>query len=426
MTAARRENVLLLDRVGYDRFRLPDGSPVLDPDRYRVTLLTRTPLVDQARPGECAEVLGVRLSHTSLRDALVRAAHQEIGLDHLLAFSEHLLLPGARLREHLGIPGPSTARLLPFRDKSAMKRTAARGGVPVCAWQPVERAADAADLLARHRRIVLKPRFGSGSAGIHLVDSPAALTALADHDLREHQAEEHVDGEMLHVDVAVHQGRLLACVVFRYLTSTLSHVDNRPMLSVTVDDPQLVERATEFTRQVVDAFQVTDAVLHLEVFERPDGTLLFNEVAARNGGAGVVPVVQALTGVNLHESMVRLALGEHPTTDYPRTHQAGGEFVWYSRPGRLAAIDDAAIPPHWLINRRTTAGPGDRLKASGFSGAGLVTYAVGGRDEAEVRARLDFIRTHTSIRYSDDVDERADRQPSNSATVRTPSSRTDR
>ncbi|MEE1782938.1 ATP-grasp domain-containing protein [Streptomyces sp. SP17BM10] len=419
---ARRENVLLLDRVGYDRYRLPDGSPVLDPDRYRVTLLTRTPLAGQARPGECAEVLGVRLSDAALRDALVRAVHQEVGLDHLLAFSENLLLPGARLREQTGVRGPSTARLLPFRDKSAMKRTAAGGGLPVCDWRPVERAADAAGLLDRHGRIVLKPRFGSGSAGIHVVDSRAALAALDGHALAGHQAEEFVDGGMLHVDVAVHRGELLTCVVFRYLTSTLSHVDNRPMLSVTVDDPQLVERATEFTRRVVKAFDVTDAVLHLELFELADGALVFNEVAVRNGGGGIVPVVQALTGVNLYEAMVRLALGERPSTGYPRTHRAAGEFIWYSRPGRLAAIDDEAIPRDWLISRRATAAPGDLLRASGFSGAGLVTYAVGGRDEAEVRARLEFIRTHTGITYADEPA----RHSSNPATVRTPSSSTDR
>lgn len=47
---------------------------------------------------------------------------------------------------------------------------------------------------------------------------------------------------------------------------------------------------------------------------------------------------------------------------------------------------------------------------------------VGGRDEAQVRARLDFIRARTGIAYADE----RDRHSSNPATVRTPSSSTDR
>jgi biotin carboxylase len=400
-----REHVLMIDRVGYDRYRTAEGAPALDPDRYRVTLVTRPELVQQARPGECADVIGVDLWDEPLRDALCEAVHRAKGVDRLLAFSEQLLLPGARLRERLGIPGQTAAAVLPARDKSVMKETAAQGDLPVCDWRPVDRADEALPLLEKHGRIVLKPRFGSGSAGIHLAGSRQDLADLRHHDLSGYQAEEHVDGEMLHIDATVHHGELRDCVVSRYLTSTLSHLQGLPLLSVTVGDPEVAAAATEFTRRTIRAFKIRDSVVHLELFRADDGSLVFNEIAARNGGAGVVPVVRALTGVNLYEAMVRLATGEEPTATHPRTHTAAGWLVHYARPGRLASVEDSAVPREWLITRRLNAAPGDPVGPSGFSGTGLVTYAIGGRDEAQVRERLEFVRTHSAVRYTEDNDD---------------------
>jgi hypothetical protein len=156
---------------------------------------------------------------------------------------------------------------------------------------------------------------------------------------------------------------------------------------------------------VIDAFSVRNSVLHLELFHLVDGSLVFNEVAARNGGAGVVPAVQALTGVNLYEALVRLALDERPTDSYPRTHPAAGWFLWYGRHGRLAAVEDAAVPREWLILRRVTAQLGQQVAPSGFSGTGLVTYAVGGQDETQVRERLAFIEASSTVCYDDERKE---------------------
>jgi hypothetical protein len=394
------ENLLFIDRIGYDHYRLPDGSPVLDPDRHRVTLLTEPQVVGQVRPGECAEVIGIRLSDSALRDALCATLHERIGFDRLFAFGERLNLPGALMRERLGIAGPAVSEILPFRDKSVMKEVASGGGLRVPEWQRIEGHEDADELLRRHGRIVIKPRLGTGSAGIRMVNSAAELGALRDCDLREHQAEEFIDGEILTVNGVFYRGELITSHVFRMLTSTLSHVSNLPMMIIGVHEEELSKAATEFLRRVAIVFGVTNSVLHLELFHRGDGELIFNEVAARNGGGNEAFLMKALTGVNMHEAMVRLALGEPPRA-YPRTHPAGGGIVWYSRAGTLAAIEDSAVPGEWLIDRRVTARIGDRLRPSGSSGLGLLVHTVGGRDESQVRERLEFVCAHTAIRYVD-------------------------
>jgi hypothetical protein len=394
------ENILFIDRIGYDRYRLPDGSPALDPDRYRVTLLTQPDVADLVHPGECAEIIAIRLSDSGLRDSLCRTLHQQIGFDRLFAFGELLALTGAQLREELGIAGPSVARVLPFRDKFIMKETAAKGGILVPDWQSIERADDASDLLKRHGRIVIKPRFGTGSAGIHVVNSAAELSSLRECDLTRHQAEEFIDGEILTVNAVVYHGELITSRVFRMLTSTLSHMDNLPMMIASVHDEGVLMAVNAFLAQAIKAFDVTDSVLHLEMFHRSDGSLVFDEIAGRNGGGNEATLTRALTGVNLYEAMVKIALDEPPNV-YPRTHEAGGGIVWYSRQGKLASIDDTEVPRDWLIDRRVMARVGQRLRTSGMSGNGLLIHNVGGRDESQVRERLEFIRTHTFIAYDD-------------------------
>ncbi|MEV4439388.1 ATP-grasp domain-containing protein [Streptomyces sp. NPDC049577] len=400
-----KEHVLFVDRVGYDRYRLPDGSPALDPERHRVTLITRPEVVHQVRPGECAEVLALDIGDHGLRDALAAAVHGRRAFDRVLVFTEALLLPVAHLRERLGAAGPPVAAITPFRDKPAMKRVAERGGLEVADWAPVESAAEALPLLEKYGRIVLKPRDGAGSRGVHVVahaDELRALDAEPSVDLSGYQAEEFIDAPMLHIDVVVRRGAVHTCVVSRYLSSTLSHTTGRPLSSVTVDDPDVRARADELTRAVIEAFGVGNSVLHLEAFEREDGRLLFNEVACRAGGGGIIPVVQAVTGVNLSEAMVRLAMDEDPTTTFPRRGAAAGFFMRYGREGVIAEIDDAAIPAEWLVERRLAAVPGSRFTPVGLAGGALATYVVTGASEAEVRERLAFVEAETSVVYADE------------------------
>ncbi|MFD0385250.1 ATP-grasp domain-containing protein [Streptomyces stramineus] len=282
------EHVLFIDRIGYDAYRMPDGAPALDPDRYRVTLVTRPEVAGQARPGECAEVLALDINDHDLRDGLVETVHRRHGIDRVLVFTEALLLPGARLRERLRVAGDPVSRVAPFRDKPTMKRTAERHGLPVADWAAVDTAEQARPLLEKHGKIVLKPRDGSGSAGVWIVGSAGELRSLdadPDTDLTGYQAEQFIDAPMLHIDAVVHGGEPMATVTSRYLSSTLSHLTAEPLSSVTVGDPAVRARAEELTRQVIEAFAVRDQVLHLEAFLLDDGRCCSTRSPAGPGAA---------------------------------------------------------------------------------------------------------------------------------------------
>jgi ATP-grasp N-terminal domain len=402
-----RENVLFVDRSGYDFYRLPTGEPALDPERYRVTLVTPNNFGGQAQHGECAEVLCLDVNDHALLGTLIEALHQRRRFDHILAFSEGLLLPMAALRERLGVPGPRQEEILPYRDKSIMKATARRAGLLVADWLPVDRAADARDLLATHGTIVIKPRAGFGSAGVHIVSAADELRTLDDDpalDLTNHQAEQFIDAPMVHVDAVIVGGKPHTVVPSRYLTSTLSFTQGLPLLSTTVDEPHLVAACETLLAQVVAAFGVTDHVLHLEAFVLEDDRLVFSEVACRPGGGNLQALVAAVSGVSLHEAMVRLYLGEAPATTYPVLGPAAGNVTFYGRPGLVTAVEDQAVPPEWIVERRLLTAPDGRFHPVGMVGGGLVDYILIGGSTEEVSHRLRFTAEHVTIGYEDGND----------------------
>lgn len=382
--------VLMVDRVGYDQYRGPAGEPALDPDRFRVSLLTPARFAAHARPGECTEVIGIDVLSEQPRDAVIRALHEAHPYDLLLAFTERLLLPMAAVREVLGIRGPDVAQTRLVRDKAVMKRAIGRAGIPLCEWAEVGSAAAAEPMLAKHGRVVVKPTAGIGSNGVAVCDTAEQLAEI----WRRRPGftglvEQFVPDEMLHVDAIMYRGEFLMSSVSRYLTPTTSFQTASPLMSVMIDDRVLHEQAAEFCRRSAQALGITDSVLHLEVFHRPtDGRMFFCEMAARAGGGGITTCVRAVTGFNLYQAMVQLAIGERPAAGFPITDGAAGFLLLYGRPGILTELNDADIPSEWVLERRQAARPGDPTGYASMSGEGLIGYVVGGKNEGEVTKRM--------------------------------------
>ncbi|WP_025272528.1 ATP-grasp domain-containing protein [Haloglycomyces albus] len=398
--AVGRERVVFLDYAGYDLYRTPVGAPVFDPDRYDVTLLTTPEKAGQPRSGECSAVLGIDLADSALRDSLIATIRRVKGIDRLEVFTETLLDDGARLREELGILGPMPAQVAPFRHKPAMKATAERAGLPVAPWAAVATADEAADFAAEHGKTVLKPCGGTGSRGIHIVsDAKEAAKTFAEIDGEPdgYQAEKFLPHRLFHIDVAVRDRTPIASVTSEYLASTLSFTTGDTLLSVTVDDPVILDRANNLLEHVIDAFGVENRVLHLEAFLDDNGEFIFNEVAARAGGGGIVPLVESVTGVNLFNAMVALSQDTRPDDGYKRRGPHGGFAMFYSPPGRLETVHDRDIPADWIVQRRLRVQPGEVYRPVGMAGGCIACYTITAGSTAEAIERLEFVNDAVSF-----------------------------
>ncbi|MFE2878591.1 ATP-grasp domain-containing protein [Streptomyces roseus] len=381
---ADRTHVLLLDRIGPGVWTRDDGSPLLDPDRYRVSVLsssagnTTGSAADFAARTDVFDPDGVR--------ALAGAVHALYPVDRVATISERLLEPAAELRARLGTPGSDPATARKFVDKAVMKRIARRAGIRTADGHLVHTPEDVTGLFDRHGRVVVKPRDGSGSYGVSVLADARQVERWVREEFTPgtHLCEGFVAGDMCHIDAVVHEGDVI-WDVSRYVSDTLAVSRVEPLSSITVADPAVRSAARELLGRVIDAWQVTGGVLHLEAFLDESGSFTFCEVAGRPGGAGIRQAFLATTGVDLFHAKILTDVGLDPRAG--RVAPVGAYAGWtvhFTVGGMLLDFDDSAVAQD-AYYRNVPYRIGDVVPPQPFSGTGACTYVFTHDSHEEVR-----------------------------------------
>jgi len=385
-----RAPVVLLDSIGYSFYQDPAGRKFLPADRYAVRLVTDIRRVAEACGDELESVIGVpKYDEQAVADAVrFQAERHGVRAARLVAVTERLLLPAARLREELGIPGPSVAQTLLFRDKVAMKRHLGEHGIAVPDFAPFSEAA-ARELLRAHPRLVAKPRLGMGATDVFVLDSREDIVAFAREQagrLDDFEVEEFVSGQLCHVDSIVQNGTVVAAVGARYLDDTRSFLDGRPCRDLGLAPGPELDRLLEFNQRVLDCYPGFTGVTHHEMFLAGSG-VCFCEIAARAGGGGVIAGFLSRTGVNLDEVMIQAQLtGSAPAPARVADHLTGWA-VLYSAAGILAEPIQVPAQP-WVIEAQILAQPGESLTVPVNCNSAVAIISVRGDTEADVTGRL--------------------------------------
>lgn len=379
-----RTHVLILDRVGPATWTDPDGLPLFPPEHYRVSVLS------SAQTGGDGVVGTDFAAHTDVFDhdataRLAEAVHRSHPVDRVATLSERLLEPAAALRSQFGAPGHTPLEARQFIDKAVMKRIAQGAGIPCAAGRVAATEDDVTELFDRHGSVVVKPRGSSGSQGVDILGTAAAVESW----LREKfqpmvfLCEEFVPGDLCHIDAVVF-GDFRVWDVSVYVRDTLALRRGLPLSSVTSADPALRAAAGRLLTSVTDAWAIRAGVLHLEGFFH-QGALTFCELAGRPGGAGVSEAFMATRGVNLDHAKLLLDAGGDPRAlrRVPVAEYAGWT-VHYSPGGTLVEFDDSAVAGK-AYHRAVSASTGRATKASAFSGSGLSTHVFADDRHDEVR-----------------------------------------
>ena len=383
-------NVLVLNNYRLSTLPYPEW---LDAE---VTLVTDASCLE-AGPGYADVVSFEDYTGNPLIEYEVVRLHEKHGFDRLIAMSELDLLRAARLRERLGIPGQDVAGATAFRDKVTMKRALRAGGVPITPFAPVEHATDLVGFAREHGfPLVLKPRRGAGSMGVHVLGDEDALVellratpALGGDERPRLIAEKYVPHQLFHVDGVVIGGEVRLIWPSR-MTSCLGHLDGDPLVTALLDaDDPLVGPLCELTRRALAALPTpATTMFHAEVFQRPDGELVFNEIACRAGGGEVAGVLLLGFGHDIVELYVRAALTDRLDADLPEKPLRGAGFVIVPpRPGVLAAAP-ADCPVPGVAEYRLGRAVGDTMTAAAHSVDELALFTATGSSSAEVTATL--------------------------------------
>lgn len=300
----------------------------------RVLLLTEEQLRDSDWPREAIdEFYYVRrdMPEEDIRKGAAYMARKE-RLDRLVALDDFDVETAAMLREYLWVPGMGETTGRAFRDKLAMRARARAAGIDCPEFVPLFNDAAIDEWTSRvPAPWIVKPRFQAAAIGIRKAASRGELwdviSVLGD-TRADYLLEQFVPGDVFHVDSIVFDGRVVFAVASRYATPPMA-VAHEGGIFVTRTLPahdQISQDLLAMNQQLLERFGLLRGVSHTEFIRGTDGKLHFLETSARVGGAYIVDVVEAATGVNLWREWARVEIaGEHGTyaPPTPRTDTAG-------------------------------------------------------------------------------------------------------
>lgn len=240
-------------------------------------------------------------------------------IDRIVALDDYDVEKAASLREHLRVPGMGDTAARFFRDKLAMRVQAALAGIAVPEFVHILNYDRVREFLDRvPPPYVLKPRFQAGAIGIEKVTSATQLWELVEH-LGDEQSfyvlEQFVPGKVLHVDTIFYEGEVQLAVVNEYHLPPLEVAHEGRVFSTrtTLRGSEEEQELQKLNEKVLSNKGLVQGVSHTEFIKsQQDGKFYFLETSARVGGAHIVELVEAATGLNLWAEWAKIecATGE--------------------------------------------------------------------------------------------------------------------
>jgi biotin carboxylase len=332
----------------------------------RVLLLTDETLRDADWPRDAVdEFYYVRrdMPEADIRKGIAHVARTE-QIDRIVALDDFDVELGAMLREYLRIPGLDTTTARAFRDKLTMRTRARDAGIPCPAFVHV----------LNHRAIgewigsipppwVLKPRAQAAAIGIRTVHGADDLWRTID-GLGDTQAdyllEQFVAGDVYHVDSIVYGGEPRFALVSRYATPPMAvaHQGGIFVTRTLPDADPAVAPLRERSARVLGSFGLRQGVSHTEFIRGSDGEWYFLETSARVGGAYIVDVIEAATGVNMWREWARLEIAGEGGTYAPEPTRCDHAGIVLSLARQEAPDTSAYVAPEIVqrIRKRHHAG----------------------------------------------------------------------
>lgn len=234
-------------------------------------------------------------------------------VDRIVPLDEFDLEMASALREHLRVPGMGETTVRYFRDKLAMRMRAQERGIPVPEFVSVINHDRIREYLAEvPPPWVLKPRLSASAIGIRKLERAEQLWPILD-ELGDRQSfhliERFIPGDVFHVDAIVSEGDVVFAEAHGYLNPPFDvyHGGGLFATSTLPSGSEEWRQLTELNAGVATALGMVRGVLHTEfIRSAADGRFYFLETAARVGGAFIVEMIEAATGVNLWREWARV------------------------------------------------------------------------------------------------------------------------
>ncbi|KAJ3143926.1 hypothetical protein HK101_002944 [Irineochytrium annulatum] len=323
--------VLIIDDLGTPSLtKRSSYTDAINPgENVKLIVITSTGCLTSEDKSRCLD--WAEVDHPSSNGKLELVAvrmHEKHGFDVIYTRQEDLILRASYLREMLGIKVgllPDEARM--FRDKFRMKEVLQEKGIGVPAFKRVFSPVDVIAFSRAHGYpVVIKPRFGSASANVKVLNTEEERDAYIEkefYDLIDDYGkcmdyngdiviEAFQRGTMYHVNGYARSGALEIVWPFVYISTNLGFTSGKSYGNVLIPrSDDRYAKLIETTQKVLDGLPCREhLVFHLELFWCEDGVLRLCEIAARRPGGSIGPLIQlAENGQNFPESEFRLSIG---------------------------------------------------------------------------------------------------------------------
>ncbi len=275
-------------------------------------------------------------------------------IDRIVALDDFDVETAALLREHFRVPGMGETTARYFRDKLAMRMRARDQRILVPPFVALFNDAEIdAYLDSEPGDWLVKPRSQAAAIGIAKVRTREELWRHLESlgDMRAFSLlEQFVPGDIYHVDSIVFDRQVRFSAVHRYGSPPFTVAHEGGIFTTSTVDPRSDDaRALEaLNRQLLDVLGLVRGVTHSEFIRaHADGRYYFLETAARVGGAFIVDVIAAASGLDLWQEWAKVEIaGEHGTYEVPPHRQDhAGLVLSLARQERpdTSAYDDPEI-----------------------------------------------------------------------------------
>jgi biotin carboxylase len=185
---------------------------------------------------------------------------------------------------------------------------------------------------------VLKPRSQAAALGIRKLHSAdelwQAIETLGDSHA-DYLIEQFVPGDVYHVDSIVVNSTVQFAIASRYRTPPMA-VAHEGGIFVTQTLPKgdpAVDTLHQLNAQVLGAFGLVRGASHTEFIRAQDGRWNFLETSARVGGAFIVDVAEAASGLNLWREWAKVEIaGEEGSYEaHPQRDRCAGIVLSLAR-----------------------------------------------------------------------------------------------
>ncbi len=304
----------------------------------------------------------------------------------------------ARLCEELRLPGNSVKAALNSTDKVRMIECFARGGVAHPVFAVVKRSEIDRFEPQIPYPLIVKPTDNAGGRGVNLACSPEELsgalavasTAGVSGDVL---VEECMTGPEVSVEVLVADGVPHVLQVTDKLTSGAPHFFEVGHCQPTSLGASEREAISSLACAAVLAVGLVNSAAHVEIKLTPEGPKLV-ELGARLGAEWITSYLiwNSVVGIDMTESMIRLALGEK-LTDWD--YYDSGEFVasrfMPSRAGMFLGLRglDAAAASKGVIRVERHGFPGERYGKAVDNSARFASVVARGASKEEALANCE-------------------------------------